>query len=629
MPTVPRLDSNQTVQQAPMPGVRYTTEAPLEAFGGGQSISNVFSAGQALAEEGQKIAAGEKKKADEIWAIGAKNALYATHTRLQDGPNGFLAKKGSDIQGLPNQVQKDWEDSVTQLREGANNDEQRQAVDQLATTQWHEVNHKLQEHVYVQGALFAKDTVEANIKLTRNRIPDYFGPDGSYDEAKIAQNIQEQKNAAAILAEQNGIKADSPIRKEQEAEIASKTHFEAVGNLLSSGRGEQAQNYFNDHLSEISGPDRIILKNQMEKEVALDKGMGLFATVKNDPSFKRPDGTLDEAKMENLVMNGKQYADLSNKQKLDLLTISKARVAEDYQNGRREDAGRERGFLNTIYTGIKQKNQDGSPNPVPLETALRIANQTGKDELERTLFADSVNKIYRGDRDHDPERYMKLWEDVQAGRGSVAEMRDAQQKGQITVSQREQLQKDDYNYRYGGINDLDKNKWVQLHNQIAEDYKNDRAGGKKVETLIRGVSAEKELSPEQAIELYGKERETNPQSGWHIPIVGARIPGTGELNIETDLRQSQHNTLEMAKIHNNVGRDQVSAIADGILRRQQTFGIQDLDAFAAQFPNGYKDMVKGSPVNNAIQSLMRDNRHPPVNKRNIDAVLKQHPDGNY
>lgn len=626
MPTVPRLESQQ-VAPAPTPGVRSSVDASLESFGGGASLAKVGEATNKLADTGFKIAEEEKKKADEAWSLGAKNDIMALHGTLQNGPNGFRTRHGLGINGLPDQVATDWQRGIQSIKENANNDYQREQVDKLASNQWGEVNQKLQEHIFNERVAIDNDNLKTNLALIDQDIPNYVNPDGSVNKDKMDEAIQGKRDAIEKFGYRQEVSPEH-TKMTTDNEISS-AHSQIVRTLIAKGRGTEAQKYFDENAGEIVGSDKPVLISAMEREVALDRGVSVFAYGKKN--FLRPDGTVDDKKLENYAMTTKDFGDISMKERLELSGIAKARSGEDYQNIRRDDAARERQFSNTVISGRNQSV------PVPMEEAMRVADRMGKDSTEQLLFRDTVQKLYSNNKDHDPDTYMRLWTAVQDGHANIAEIRQMQLNGKITVGQREQLEKDDYNYRFGGISELEKQHWVDLHNTITSEYKSDPGKGKQVESLMKSISAEKGLSAEQTIELYGNEKKNNPNSGLRTPAFrfrGLNVPSFpvpffgGETNLATDLRQSQFNTVEMGKIHNNVGKDQVDLIADGVMRSKPSFNIQDMDAFAAQF-DGYKNIAKGTPVNNAILSLQNDRRKPPVNAENIRAVLKAHPDGRY
>jgi hypothetical protein len=94
MPTVPRYE--QRVGQAALPNARVSTNAPIEAFGGGQGLQQVAQA----AQETLEIVRKEREKADQLAVLEADTKAARLKTSLFFDPKtGAMTRKGKDAFG--------------------------------------------------------------------------------------------------------------------------------------------------------------------------------------------------------------------------------------------------------------------------------------------------------------------------------------------------------------------------------------------------------------------------------------------------------------------------------------------------------------------------------------------------
>lgn len=600
MPTVPRLD--QSVSDAPFPNIKTYSEAPLEAFGGGQSAQNVTNATLGLVKQAQEFAISEREKANEVANIANKNKLLDLRNSVQyDSKTGFKTVKGQDIQGLPDRVGQSWDTGVEEILKGAKNDAQRLAIKQMANSDYTDMNRDLQHHLFSETQQYDKDTTQANIDLQKNMAPNAVQADGSVDHVKIFESLDSQALEIERHAKRQGLDPNEPIVQAEVKNALSKTHLGVIERIISQGQGLEAEAYFNKYSSEITGTDQTFIQNKMEKEIDIAHGAAAWVKVQN---FKLMDGSPDEAKMESYVMS---QEGVPTSEKIKQLAFVKARAQEDLQNMHREDAARERGFMNRALQMHKQN--------FPMEEAIRVANATGKDNYQQNVFSEAVQRMYAPPSQSDPITYMGLWEKIQSGKGNAKEVDSAMVGHSINDSDWRQLKKDLFNYQNGGGSADEKLAWDRVKIRADERYGSDKV---KRESFMYAVKTSTEgKSPEEIIKIADDKLKNTPDSHWW----------NSQKQWQVDIKNSDTYNLKMGEYKNSLGAETVNAIGNGVLNLgQKKWGVADVDAFAQNF-GGYDNIKSGTPVNNAVQSLIK--RKAIVTPANVKAVLEKHPDGNW
>lgn len=594
-----------------MPGVRTNLDTSLDTFGGGRTFDKAIEASNGLAEEVSKIATIEKKKADDAWAVTARNGILALHDNIQyNAETGFMSKRGRDVRGLPQQVESQWNKGYEELSKMANNDEQRYMLSKMASEQYHEVNRDLQKHVYVETARADKDAVEANMLTLRSMAPNAVRPDGSVDDDKILEYTNEQKfNLDNLAARYPGTPKE--VLEAQKTEQVSKLHSSVIGRILAQGNGTAAKKYFDQYKGEINGDDQTTLIDRMDNELALDRGVALFAYAKD--KFMRADGTIDESRMEAHIMADK---DLSTKEKLDAFKVANARSSEYYQNKRRDDSARDLQVMNGLI-GIREK-KDGT-----LEEAFRYVNSIpNQDNYTRRSNLEVATKLFRGEKVDNPVEHMKLWEKVQDGTAGKADIYAAYAGPNPTINsaQYESLMKESYRQQNGGIDPQEKTAWQF----IKSDIKSSTADKTEAAQFLRTIQTLSEgKSSQEILKLYEDEKKKIPSGHWYT---------ADPLQWKSDYERINKHDLYWGEVKTSLGEDTTRAIGEAIQfgSKKSQYDPQDMESYANVF-GGMKNIRPGTPTYNAIRSIMKEkdrNGNPVlVTPANVKAWLAVHPDG--
>lgn len=257
MPTVPRYE--QQVSENALPNVRMPTEAPLEAFGAGQGMSNVTRAAQGVLKTAQDIYVEEKRKGDQVAVLGADRELSAWETkRLYDPKTGALNTRGKDSFGIPEQVSADFKKFVGELEAGLSNADQKIAFQRMAGSRGVDIERALTKHVSSEMRSYDDNVTESYLKSERDAAS------ASYmDQERVDMAIERQLGAIADHAKRHGLPNEWIALKS--SETLSKTHFDVTARYLANGQDLAAKKYFDTHKEEFTGADATSLEKALEE----------------------------------------------------------------------------------------------------------------------------------------------------------------------------------------------------------------------------------------------------------------------------------------------------------------------------------------------------------------------------
>jgi hypothetical protein len=347
--------------------------------------------------------------------------------------------------------------------------------------------------------------------------------------------------------------------------------------------------------------DRI--ESKLKSNQLLDDGLRTWQEFKD---LRLSDGSPDEAKAEAKIM---ARTDIATEQKLKLVQAYKGFAAEDVKNRAAQDAARDRTFLNGI---VKAKSEG-----VPMSEVLRQASGYSKDPYQQSLREETIKKLYAPPTESDHAVHNKLWTEVQEGRGSIAAIDAAYGQGKLSPQNWESLRQGQYKVTANGSDPEHKAAWDRIGILADEKYGSDKKSKEQFLFVMHQKSGK--LSAPELINLATDQLKKDPSTGW--------FSFTQDRKWGAELQKVDASNSAFGKLYEDVGQDEITAIGRGALfSGKKSWGPADVDSFANAF-GGYNAIKKGTPVNNAIQSIVR--RNGLVTVKNINAVLKAHPDGNY
>lgn len=248
MPTVQKYQPGQ-VQSQPLPGVRRSVDAPIEAFGGG--ASNIAPAVGGAISDLDKVYQAEKKKNDDVrtqdayaQAVKKKNQLF------YDPKNGAVTRRGRDAAGIMDEFNPQFETAMDDIEESLGNSDQKAQFRLIRSRVKADFDDNLTKHSYGEGEKFAKETHESVLENNQNDTAINLSQPG-----KIAAGFELQKNTLVDWGRKHGWGAEV---MEQELEKANtQLHAKIINQYMSMNQDMAAKKYLEENKDSIKDADSL------------------------------------------------------------------------------------------------------------------------------------------------------------------------------------------------------------------------------------------------------------------------------------------------------------------------------------------------------------------------------------
>lgn len=614
MPTVPRYE-RQVTEQA-LPNVRVNTDASPEAFGGGASAQQVSAASQSLASKAQDYFVEQQRQANITAVSAAESKAQEVKTDLQLKTSQML---GQSAFGAPDVAAKEWKESTDKIRESLTNDAQKAAFDAKARDHWNELDRSVRVHTTSEYKRFADDSSKSNIALAQNSAVL-----NANDDLLVARQLDRIKGTFTEYANRNGIAeknadgSENSIYQQGLVSALSKAHSGVIEARIEKGLDAQAVDYFEKNKASMSAEDQSIATKKIEAVKEVSENISAYQDLKQ---YKLSDGrTPDEAKMERVIM---ARTDLSNEKKLKMVQFVKAKAGNDHQNMLQSDKAMDESFKNSV---IKLKKSGGS-----LEDALKKAPNFSYDENDQRLKEEFVRDMWAGkDVRSDPATLVALHDSIDEGTATKAQIDNAVKNKVISGSDWVSLRDKWHNSEIEGKNPEQKRANESVHLLAKEKFGSDKEG---MDAFISEVySSSQGKSAAEKVKIAQdklKADESSVSRFWSkIPFIGGmEIPGTGQAQYKTDQEKRSANYISVGKFHQDLGVDTYKAIEQGAIRSgSKKSGPEAVNDLSIAF-GGYDKIKPGTPVHNAIQSIMKHGFAP--TEQRIRDALKRYPNGRF
>lgn len=609
--TVPTYQpTNQN--SAPMPTVRVSTDAPVEAFGGGAAAAGVGQAASQLGGQVTAVADQEKKKADQVAHLDADSQASQLETNIQVK---MMSMRGKDAFGAPEMVAQQWKDGTAKIAQGLSNDQQKASFAASAQNRFDSLNKAANIHMATEGTAYDNQTTQGYIDNSRNSaVLNSFDPD------KVENELDRQKAALTDWARRNGVLknadgTDSEIFKSRVSDEVSNTSTAVIQNMLDNDKVDMAKDFFDDHKDEMNGQSIDHVSKLLESSDIMAQGKEAWGKVQN---MNFPDGTPDEAKMQATINS---TPGMSQDRSAKVWEYVKARAGEAFADKKRTEAASERDFMNQVYKG-KQGGQN-------MDDTLKLADKFGTDTYDTAVKKAAIQKLYAAPDVTDPQVYMSLYDKVQNGSATKKDLGDALMNGQLKTTDWESLSKEQSKIQLEGVSPAQKVTWEQIKEEAGANISNK----KDLATYLTAVQQQSQGKPPEEMYKISKDLlKKDPSTQKTIPWVNWSFGG--QTQYKTDVEKSGAQSLAIGTFQQDMGASTAAAIGQGI---QKVSGAQkispaDIKAFSDEL-GGYDKITPpkpgeaAKPTYNAIQSLIK--RGVPVVPANIKALLDKHADGNY
>lgn len=579
-----------------LPTVRFSPDAPAEAFGGGKDLAP-FSAAEQAGGSLEDLGRIYKQHADQIASLQADNQASQLENSLQIKVSQM---RGQDALKAPDLVKEQWEQGTEDIMKGATNDAQRFSIQRSLMLRQATLNKTVQLHVADQTHAMAEQTTVDSIDNSRDAaVMNAFDPD------RVSLEKDRQEAALKDWAGRNGVPEGSDIYNKKLTDTLSQTNKEVIQNMVDNAQEKTAQAYFQANKSQMNAKDIDFISKITERAETLQRGSDMWDKV---GGYKLPDGTPDEAHMEKAVMSDPSITSID--QKVKALDFVKARASEERVNQSRADQAADKSFLNQTI--------QGRTNGTSLADAMRSAQDAGKTPYDQEQYEQAVKRIYAPPTESDPSTHMKIWEGIQDGTITSKQAIDqAAQSQQLNQKDWFELRKNLYDVTQNGTDPATKSAWERVKALAEENFSGNKVDHDKF-LYDMHVSTEGK-SPDEIVKSANDKLKGDPNTGiWGI---------FQKPQWKSEVDKLDANSTAWGKVHQDIGQDQANAIGGGALYQgKKTWGLADVDSFAEQM-GGWDNIKTGTPANNAIQSLM--GKKQPITPSNVKAVLDKYPDGKF
>lgn len=596
MPQVP-VYGDQRVQEAGIPNVSMGADASLDAFGGGKALDQSSDAIQGVEKTAFALASEEKQKADSLAAMSFDNQLSQTQTKIQVEASKML---GKDALGAPDYVNQTWNDAVSKIQSQAANDTQKMAVARAASTRFQELNKFAQVHVGDQMQKFADNETQSYIDNSRTAAVQ-----NASDPDKVSAEISRTSAATYDYLSRKGIPLDSDQGKELLQTNLSNLNKSVAQALLdkdSPTNVEDAKAFVEKHQDQFTGQDLIAVRKSVEQAETTSMGLQAWNDMKD---WKLSNGDPDIGRMQSAI-NSRD--DLSDERKVSLLNFVDGMGREQMRIKTEQDQSKTRDFENQVITARKQG--------VPLADALKLAPKYSRDPYEEQTNENAIRKAYAPPEQTDPQTHYNIWEGIQNGTIASTDIDRAHDKGLVNNSDWFSLKQQLFKAKLEGTDPNDK-----YTDERVKDLAQSSIGSNKDKMSQFMYVYRTQTQNMSADEKYKTAKDLlsdTPDSHWWW---------SSEKNYQPQFQKLDASNTAWGKVYQDVGDSETKAIGQGILYSgKKSWGLGDVDAFAAQF-GGYDNIKGGTPVNTAVQSLLRHGKLATAS--NVKAVLSKYPDGKY
>lgn len=282
MPKVPTID--RSVRESGLPSARVSTDAPIEAFGGGASAARAMESFNAPVNEAVKIFDEEKKKADDIAVTEAwAKASQAKNKRLYDPDSGAISRKGKNAFGVVDEYGKYYAGDLDDIEKGLQSETQKQMFRRIRQREETELNGQLQKHLFSEAQEYDKNVTNAGVAAAMDDAVNNF-----HEPGKIAASIKMQETLRMAHAQRAGLPADA-VKVMIETD-RSKTHRSVLDRMLANEQDMAAKNYYEANKDQLSGAD----KTAVERALAEGTSRG-ESQRQSDAIWLKANGSLRES----------------------------------------------------------------------------------------------------------------------------------------------------------------------------------------------------------------------------------------------------------------------------------------------------------------------------------------------
>ncbi len=417
---VPRYDEPK-VEQRGLPKVQVNTNAPLEAFGGGQVAAQVTHAAQNALGSLNEYMANAKRDADETRLKSFDKDLMEIKNKLLMDPNdGALTKKGESAFGIEENYLKAFDDYASKLDEKVSNETQRTGLTTLRDKIKLSLQDSLSRHIYQESEKYYVDTAKALVETKADDAAiNYNQPD------KVTQNLKDIEDTVNSFANRQGY--SKPERDKLMSDSKSKAHSNVINMYLANDQDQAAQVYFEAYKKDFDGPTIERISKAIQEGVLSGNSQRKSSEIFSKHSDNMQ-SALDEARLiddpelqdKTIERLKRIYSDNKAAERLRVEDNMKQAANVIEQTGSWEKVPKQMwaefspSERNTLKSMVRYNGESNLESYYALET-LASNPATRQKFTDMNLIKDFGGKLNRADLKH----FMNIQADIRQGKGET------------------------------------------------------------------------------------------------------------------------------------------------------------------------------------------------------------------
>jgi hypothetical protein len=569
-------------------------QAPIGAFGGGESLEKTFQSTGNLAQTSIGLLEKQKQNMDEM-VLGQADVdlAKAKSAAMAQAMQKFRGASAEDALPYAKDV---YEKAVTSIQKGMQNPDQQRHFTNL-------VNQHAADIVTTLTNFRTQQFLEWDKTTTEDRIKNYA--DEGIMSGGNPKTIQIMDAQIRYAWKDYGRRMgwDDETIKAQQRDSLSVMHGGVISNFLAQGQYPLAQQYFDNFKDKISPARLPGLQNELRNGAVQNKAVELWH---NFPNYRLANGALNLDKLDRDILADPTFTD---NEKLEIQ--DKVRMLGRSDNMAR--AEQKQNDTENFQNWVIKTRSSGTSLADAMSQLTKQYNPNKPEEYIQRLKM--VKEAYGPAKESDPDTYLYFKRAIDSG--------DQLDPGQLDKAYADdKLNLKDY-VAFGGSNmknakgsksETDKYADQAISAMVKAHFGDDPKAAADFHRAVDSQNLTGQAKQDWAAKALGEDTNTNQFKDMSVDWKG-------------DADKLRQENEEVTQLNKALGPSVVSAIGEGY-RSFRGMGYktkpQDIVLFVNAF--GGPDKVKpGTPVYNAIQLAIQ--YHHPVTALLITQYLDKYEPG--
>lgn len=613
-PSVDNPLSAPEVAPIAMPNVKFDTQIPEDAVGGGAANEKLMRAGEALASDISNFAKKHEEAANQV--ANNENELALSNIK-NDLMGKALNTHGEAVFGLHKQVDDDFTKAIQEKAQDIQDPTQKKYFDNLAAKYRIEMADRLHKHVDNEIPQIDKSKTFALVENLQNDALSNW-----QDPEIVKKNLADIKTKVSEFAVREGRPedADAQSRSQQGTVVAG-----VIKQMTQNGDIKGAQKFWAENKDKIDAARWPDIEAHLKDAQIDNTGSKLYDSMRG---WVSPSGIPDLAKMRATVY---KQPGLDDDQKDQVWKTVEAKANNDFRIHKQSEA------INWDRFNEKAINMLNDPKAT-MEQAEVLAKKMGTTAQDIKDKLDYVRKLFTKEIPPASPIVMNSYSEwIESGRGNERDLTDAMNARKIDPHQYATLIGRLHDYQTGGP--AESLKWARedAFKKLADNMPADPQALATVTEKIRAAKSSEDIENIVEKQLKSVPTSKTDWSGLALNYNGDVASKEHPVMVAPETQPSLVESGEapskrLMGIYKTMGRQEGLALLKGLTIEtgNTSRAFEMFDALKKE----YGDIGPSSPVNNAIQSILRHNEaHPEkqleATRANIATVLKYDKNGIY